>query len=299
MPTVYACRYSLIHKMILLVFVCTFCLIVTPAHSQDITAKTEDGKDVILHPDGTWNYATTEEPQFLSPSIKPQSSKKLVKGKRGTYGIWIDENKWSMSDVPCNPAAEFCFAHIAGEGYAMVIDEGIQMPLEQLKNIALENAKKAAPDEKAAPDVRIILEKKRFINNTEILYMQMEGTVQSIPFNYLGYYYTGEAGTIQIITYSAKDRIDEFESDFIDFLNGFEVYPPSRKEISFADGSTYTGNMVKGKMHGSGTYTWPNGDKYVGEFTDNRASGGWFYKSDGRKAWCQQDSNGVWIIKER
>jgi hypothetical protein len=283
----------MINKMVILVFVCIFCLIITPAHSQDIKAKTEDGKTVILHPDGTWKYVTTEEPQFLSPSIKPQSSNKLIKGKRGTYGIWIDENKWRMSEVRFNPVAEFCFAHTAGEGYAMIIDEGIQMPLEQLKNIILENTKKAAPD------VRITVEKKRVINNVEILYMQMEGTVQSIPFTYVGYYYTGEAGTIQIITYSAKDLIDEFESDFIDFLNGFEVYAASRREISFADGSTYAGNIVNGKMHGYGTYTWPSGDKYVGEFIDNRASGGWFYKSDGRKAWCQQDAHGIWIIKER
>jgi hypothetical protein len=283
----------MINKIIILVLVCIFCLIITPIHSQDIKAKTEDGKEVILHPNGTWTYLTTDEPQFPSPNIKPQSSKKLIKGKRGAYGIWIDESKWRISEVRFNPMAEFCFVHTAGEGYAMIIDDGIQMSLEQLKTIALENAKKAAPD------VKITVEKKRFINNTEILYMQMGGTVQSIPFTYMGYYYTGEAGTIQIITYSAKDLIDEFESDFIDFLNGFEVYPASRREISFVDGSTYTGNIINGKMHGYGTYTWPNGDKYVGEFTDNRASGGWFYKSDGRKVWCQQDSNGIWIIQER
>ena len=84
-----------------------------------------------------------------------------------------------------------------------------------------------------------------------MLYITIEGTIQTIPFVFFGYSYTDEAGTIQIITYAAKDLIDNFESDLIEFFNGFEVYTPSQHEINFADGSTYCGSVVNGKMHGS------------------------------------------------
>jgi len=50
-------------------------------------------------------------------------------------------------------------------------------------------------------------------------------------------------------------------------------------------------------MQGFGTYIWSTGDKYVGEFADNKATGGWFYKQDGRKARCHQDENGTWVIQ--
>jgi hypothetical protein len=282
----------MLNKMIILVVVMILCPISTSALSQDIKAKTEDGTEVILLPDGTWDYVRNEEPQTLPSSIKTQKPKTLLKGKRGTYGIRIDEDKWRMSEFTFDPEAEFKFAHAAGNAYAKIVDEKMRIPFEQLKNVAFESIKKEAPD------VKITFEETRSIHGIGVLYLKMEGTIQSIPSVFLGYYYAGEAGTIQIITYAAKNLIDEFEDDFIEFLDGFEVYTPSQREIILADGSTYSGSIVNAKMHGSGTYTWPNGDQYVGEFTENRASGGWFYKSGGRTVWCYQDEHGIWIIKE-
>jgi hypothetical protein len=283
----------MVKTMIILVFVLMLSPISTYALSQSLKAKTEDGTDVMLLPDGTWEYVMTEEPQSLPSSSKSQGPKTVIKGKRGTYGIWFDKNMWRMLNVTFDPAAEFSFAHTTGNGYAKVIDEMAYRPFEQLKNVALENIKETAPDAK------IIFEEKRSINGNDVLYMKIEGTVQSIPSAFLGYYYAGEAGTIQIITYAANDVIDTLEPDCIELLNGFEVYTPSYREINLADGSKYKGSIVNGKMHGSGTYTWPNGDQYVGDFTENRASGGWFYKSGGRTVWCYQDEQGIWIIKER
>jgi hypothetical protein len=279
-------------KVLILLYLFMLCLFITPVHSQEIKAKTEEGKEVMLYPDGTWQYVKTEQHQSSSPSSKPQLSKKLIQGKRGTYSIWIDENTWKISETKFNPSAEFCFTHAGGDAYAMIIDEETQMPLDALKQAAFENAKKAAPD------AQIIFAEKKFIHDNEVLYMKMTGTVQSTPFTYLGYYYSGAAGTIQLITYAKRDLFDKFESDLIEFLNGFDVGMQPQKEISFADGSKYKGTIVNGKMQGQGTYLWPNGDKYIGEFTENRATGGWFYKADGRKAWCRQDENGSWIIKQ-
>ena len=68
------------------------------------------------------------------------------------------------------------------------------------------------------------------------------------------------------------------------------------REITFADGSKYIGNIVNGRMHGQGTYIWTSGDKYIGEFADNKATGGWFYRVNGTKLWVSQDPEGKWII---
>ncbi len=42
------------------------------------------------------------------------------------------------------------------------------------------------------------------------------------------------------------------------------------KELKYTDGSKYVGSIVNGKRHAKGTFTWPNGNKYVGEYKDNR-----------------------------
>lgn len=283
----------MLNTRIIVVLVMMFCSYGTSVFSQNINVKTEDGKEIILLSDGTWEQVRTEEPPASPLNSNPQQSKILIKGKRGTYGIWIDEDKWRMSNAIFDPTAEFTFEHSTGNVYAMVIAETSYIPFAQLGNIALENVKRTARN------AQITCKEKRSINANEMLYITIEGTIQTIPFVFFGYSYSDEAGTIQIITYAAKDLIDNFESDLIEFFNGFEVYTPSQREISFADGSTYIGGVVNGKMHGSGTYTWPNGDQYVGEFTDNRATGGWLNTSGDRTVWCCQDEHGIWIIEER
>jgi V8-like Glu-specific endopeptidase len=42
---------------------------------------------------------------------------------------------------------------------------------------------------------------------------------------------------------------------------------------TFADGATYVGEFRDGKYHGQGTYTFADGDKYVGEYRDNQRTG--------------------------
>ena len=44
-------------------------------------------------------------------------------------------------------------------------------------------------------------------------------------------------------------------------------------EITFPNGDKYSGESTQDKMHGSGTLVLANGDKYVGEFKDNKFHG--------------------------
>ena len=87
-------------------------------------------------------------------------------------------------------------------------------------------------------------------------------------------------------------------------LVGWENLSESPKKayqgkITYKDGSTYIGDILDGKKHGEGTYIWPSGNKYVGKWSNNRAIGGWFYKSTGEKVWVYQDSEGKWVVTEQ
>ena len=48
-----------------------------------------------------------------------------------------------------------------------------------------------------------------------------------------------------------------------DFVNGKMHGTGTR---TYPDGRTYVGDHVNGAAEGTGTYTWTNGDKYVGAF---------------------------------
>jgi hypothetical protein len=76
---------------------------------------------------------------------------------------------------------------------------------------------------KAAPDAQIVHEERRTVNGSEVLYLQIEGTIQGIPFVYHGYYYGGQGGCIQVIGYTAKNLVQEYRADIVDMLNGLTV----------------------------------------------------------------------------
>jgi hypothetical protein len=47
--------------------------------------------------------------------------------------------------------------------------------------------------------------------------------VQGIPFTYMYDLYTGDAGTIQILTFTGQNLVNEYRADIETLLNGFEV----------------------------------------------------------------------------
>ena len=60
-----------------------------------------------------------------------------------------------------------------------------------------------------------------------------------------------------------------------DCVNGYGTY-------TYANGDKYVGEYKDDKRNGQGTYTYANGDKYVGEYKDNMMHGqGTYTTADG------------------
>ena len=199
------------------------CLNISQVFSQEITATTAEGRDVILNPNGTWQYAeeveTPSQPDSGLPQFfRPKSATVLLKGKRVTYGLWYDRSKWIPDQDIDNASAEFELTHVEGDRYVVIIPERIQIPLETLRIAAIANAKKVAPD------TRISFEEKRIVNDRKILCLKMDATIQGIPVSYINYYYSGKAGAVQLMTYTGQNLVEEYQSDIMDLLNGFEIY---------------------------------------------------------------------------
>lgn len=193
------------------------------AFSQEIKATTQDGKEVVLDPDGTWSYSESREP--FSPSdkglpqfFKPKSATALLRGKHVKYGLWYDRSKWILDHDIDNTSAEFELTHVEGDRYVVIIPERIQIPLETLRIAAIANAKKVAPD------TQISFEEKRIVNNRKVLCIKMDAIIQGIPVSYINYYYSGKTGAVQLMAYTGQNLIEEYQSGIMDLLNGFEVY---------------------------------------------------------------------------
>jgi hypothetical protein len=116
-------------------------------------------------------------------------------------------------------AGKRVFQHANGESFAMVVAERINVPSGRLRDRALANMRRTASD------VRVIEEQHRRVNGTDVIALQAEVSVQGVRFIYLGYYYGGSAGTLQVVTYMERARFEASRLVCEEFLNGLRVTP--------------------------------------------------------------------------
>ena len=181
-------------------------------------AVTENGDEIILYNDGTWKYLNEKEvektaiPVNRSHFKKNKNSTFLLKSNRFNVGIWLDPKKWSFEKKTGDSEYEFELKN--GNLYGMLVSEKIEIPLETLKQVALENG------QAVAPDLKIVKEEYRTVNGIKVLMLKMNGTMQGIKFSYYGYYFSNENGTIQFITYTSQNLMTEHLRDCEEMLNG-------------------------------------------------------------------------------
>jgi hypothetical protein len=189
--------------------------------NAQINAITESGDEVVLLEDGTWKYLHEEEHEETEVPLNQQIFSKsalstfLVKSSKVNVGIWINPKVWTFTKGGANDVFEYQFRKKQDDLYAMLITERLQIPIESLKTIAIENAKKAAPD------IKVVKEEYRVVNGQKVLLIQLAGTIQGIKFVYYGYYYSNESGTIQLLNYTSENLLKSNLLEIELFLNGF------------------------------------------------------------------------------
>jgi hypothetical protein len=194
-------------------------MLAAPAGAQPARATTEDGRQVLLYPNGKWKYAPAPgSARGGKAYTRGSSATEGIDLLRGGMTLFVDPGKWTRT--PSEDPTRISFRHSTGEAYGMVVAERLAIPLPRLKEIAVSNAREAAPD------VRVTLEEPRRVNDMDVLAMQMEGTIQGVPFTYYGYYFSGPQGSVQLLTYTGSNLFAEYRPEFEDFLNGLTPPPP-------------------------------------------------------------------------
>jgi hypothetical protein len=204
-------------------FILSFFVQISIISVAQTQAVTSNGDEVVLYEDGTWKYAKkadAAESKIDTNKIiftKNSDASFLLKSKITNVGINLNPQKWSFKKSTTNDEAEYSLQFKGKDAYAMFIVERIEIPLENLKAIALENAKAVAPDAK------VVSEEYRKVNGNLVYCMQMNGTTQGIKFSYYGYYYSFKNGTVQFVSYTSQNLMREYKKDLEDLLNGLMV----------------------------------------------------------------------------
>jgi hypothetical protein len=126
-----------------------------------------------------------------------------------------DSDRWRQT-APANDG-QLALAHSSGEGHALVIAERIAVPRGSVEDVALANA------QSVDPNAKIVFRQQRRINGVDVRFLKIEADVNAVRMVYWGCFYGGAYGTVQVVTYTAKSLLPEYEKEFMDFLNGFMV----------------------------------------------------------------------------
>lgn len=183
-------------------------------------AITEIGDEVILYNDGTWIYQNIDQASENEIPINPEKFEKdekstfLLKSNNLNVGFWLNPKLWSFSKALESPDFEYQLQLREGDLYGLVITEQVEIPLKLLKKIALDNAREAAPD------VKIIKEEYRTVNDLKVLQLQFSGTMQGLKFSYYGHYFSNENESVQFITYTSPKLLEKYKPEIEKLLNG-------------------------------------------------------------------------------
>jgi len=186
-----------------------------------IMGVTDTGEKVVLYNDGRWVYAEqdsvkeAEIPTNAKAFKKSKSADFLLKSKRTETGFWLDPKVWTFTTPEADAAAEYELDHQNGSLYGLVITENLDLSLTALANIALQNAREAAPD------IKVTDKEYRMVNDKKVLMMRMVGTIQDIRFSYFGYYYTAPGVSVQYLVYTSETFMEENLPAVEELLNGF------------------------------------------------------------------------------
>ena len=63
--------------------------------------------------------------------------------------------------------------------------------------------------------------------------------------------------------------------------------------FTWSDGRKYVGEYKNDQKHGSGTFEWPDGRKYIGDWKDGKQHGEGIYIKEGK------NRKGIWEMGKR
>ena len=185
--------------------------------AQDgMRATTQDGRKVILKPDGTWSYEGGDSALTRAvPQRAPAGATATETFSRGNFRLRYNDRKWVMQKEP--DGTKWRLVLKGEDAQAIVIPEGFSATTNAMKQIALDNLHKAASESK------IVKEEIRKVNGRDVLYMQIDASLKEIFFSYYYYIYGDKQGVIQVIAFTTPAKQAVYEADIFDLLNGLEV----------------------------------------------------------------------------
>ena len=159
--------------------------------------------------------APATEATIYPPLIGPSRLRRAetLELNRGIASLRYEGQAWKRFGA----SESLQYMHTSDEAFFRVIAERVQIPIENLEDIALTNARTVDPN------ARVVKRGWRLVNGQRLMVLEIDLTLEKVPCAFYGHYYSGNSGTIQIVGWTAKNLLDEYRSAFDAVVSGFHL----------------------------------------------------------------------------
>lgn len=199
------------------------------AHAEQ-RAVTEKGDEVVLEDDNTWHYVKAPPPDASAPPVnpatfsRPRDASFPVRSTRNGAVLWLDPKKCSFEKrPPTNADAEYGFKCSGRDVMGLMINERIGVPMDRLQEAVLHNIRKNASE------AEVVRREIRHVNGRDVLFLQVNATVNGMKVTYFAYLHGDDQGTTQVFAFTAQAIASARASFVEEFLDGltFEAAGPT------------------------------------------------------------------------
>lgn len=137
----------------------------------------------------------------------------------GNFTLKFDPEVWK-ADAP-TAAGTWQLASRSGEAYAKLIAEKYEIPIDSLQQIALDKMKEQDPK------MRLVSQREITVSGVRVRELQIDTAPGGIPVTFLGYYYGGKGGAVQLLTWSAPAEFATQRALLQSLLDGLVINVPN------------------------------------------------------------------------
>lgn len=185
----------------------------TAKAAQDIRAVTEDGRKVLLSPDGRWRFNSNQ----LAPTIQSDFSSPYQPSVK-KFSFSFNTSEWTLA--PKREGDENnkrTFQHKNLPIYGMVISDEMPANIAVMREVIIGNARRAGAE------TTVLLDETQRIDGKDIGVIRFSANMKGVEFLFSTYYYADQDGNIQITCYTSQSLFSKYQNNCEKFLSGLAI----------------------------------------------------------------------------
>ena len=185
--------------------------------AEDMRAVTEDGRKVLLAPDGKWRFDLKARVASTGSSATDSTSPYQTAVKR--FSLAFNQDDWTLLPKREGDAVnKRTFQHKRFPIFGMVISDEMPATTDAMKNAILYNASSAGAT------TTTLLDQTKKLGDRQIGELRMTALMKGIEFVFSTYYYADEDGNIQVMCYTGQSLFHKYQGECEKFLSGLALH---------------------------------------------------------------------------